>query len=120
MDKKEIYRLLDSISQQAHQVRELIEQTSSTAERKAVEEVKKHICPYCKESTKGERTVRGAHVKCHKKVNRAINALEITDDQAVRRGWLLAAEKGGRSFAKDQPVPRAEASQTKRVRKKKP
>lgn len=119
MDKKEIYRLLDAISTQAQQVRELIAASTTAAEKQAIEEVSKDICPYCKESTKNERTVRGTHVRCHKKINRAINSLEISDIQAVRRGWMLESDKGGRRYAEDQPIPKAAATKaTSRTKKK--
>jgi phage FluMu protein Com len=40
------------------------------------------------------KRIRGACPACHKKVNRLIISEEMTDEDAVKRGWFLPANKG--------------------------
>lgn len=75
------------------------------------------VCVCCDEPLEaGERTYRGAHERCYKKVTRAISAGKITDDEAVNEGLLLPREKGGRRYAAEDPL--ATMIARKRARKK--
>lgn len=77
---------------------ELIDlQQPSASETRATEVSSDGLCTFCEEPILGDEPhFRGAHQRCYKKINRAINSGEINDEQAVRRGWFLPPGRGGR------------------------
>lgn len=85
------------------------EPAKSTPEKAASlgEEGKCTICQKLLESDPKKpdklKQIRGACPACHKKVNRLLVEGTITDEEAVKRGWLREAKKGGRPFSPGSP-----------------
>lgn len=102
IDRAKLNRALKLLAD-ARKSLELIEvelgdsQKPSEDQLRAAKIAEKGLCIFCEEPIVGdEPQFRGTHQRCYKKVNRAINSGEINDEQAVRRGWILPANKGGR------------------------
>lgn len=76
------------------------------------------LCCYCGEPHGDDKVYRGDHEKCYKKIQRLVSSKESTDEQAVRRGWWLPAEKGGRRFSNTDPIGKFKAEKTTISRKK--
>ncbi len=68
-------------------------------ERSAIERIRKcreqDLCVACEQPLYGE-SVRGCHWKCYKATMRAIERGELTEEQRVREGKLLASRRAGR------------------------
>lgn len=102
---QEIVDQMDAMILQLSTLRDTLEGSVPEAEKNALERVSKSQCTYCGENIIGDEVVfRGAHQRCYKKVNRAVHSGTITDDQAVSRGWVLPADRGGRKTAPNDPL----------------
>lgn len=95
---KTIERHLDSI-------KALVSDETTEDEEEAIRRVEDGCCVYCGEEVlKGETVFRGAHQRCYKRVRRVIASGEITEDQAISRGWLLVTGKAGRKLDENDPL----------------
>ena len=114
----------DLIAIQVMQLKEFLcrDEGSSKTNTAALRRSAKGNCVYCDEQIEeGEKHFRGAHQRCYKKVNRLINAGQISEDTAIERGWILPAERGGRPLDADDPIAKylAEAQQIAKAARKK-
>jgi hypothetical protein len=100
----EILKQVDKLIYQMEQLRLLVKESPSEMPKDAIEKSARGLCTYCAEKLGDGRQFRGAHEKCYKRVNRAINSGEITDAQAVARGYILPGDKGGRPVAANDPI----------------
>jgi hypothetical protein len=58
---------------------------------------KRHLCVACMEPIQeGEKTSRGAHMRCYQATMRAIATGQTTEAERVGQGKLLAPGKAGR------------------------
>lgn len=105
MDETIIFKMLSAVIDQLDQIRNLITPKQTLEAAEALELAEKGLCCYCKEPFRPkEPKTRGCHRKCHRKINRAVHSGVISDQQAVDRGWILPAGKGGRKFSEDEPL----------------
>lgn len=106
MNKNEIAKLLAKLTEVAAQLQCAFENREPDAPPEALEKAALGLCLYCAEVLDdGGRTFRGAHERCYKRVNRAINAGTLTEIQAVERGYILpVTSKGGRRPPPDDPI----------------
>lgn len=95
-----IKKLEQTIRQCAEMITELKGETSPRVKmnrKLARDRHSQGLCTYCGERIAGrEPQVRGAHQKCHKRIRRMVTSGEITEQQAVDRGYLLVGKVGGR------------------------
>lgn len=88
----------------ADEVKETANSTPAEAQRR----FQKGCCTYCDELllVKDSKVVhiRGAHPKCHKKINRLMVEGSLTEESAVARGWLLPGKPGGRPPSPNSPA----------------
>jgi len=121
MNTRELQHSLRSIIEQLSLIVESLAAKSETPEMlEAVKRNNQGLCCFCGEPH-GEGVIyRGDHEKCYKRVSRTIASKEITDEQAVRRGWWLPADKGGRKVDASDPISKykQEKSPTPKSRKK--
>lgn len=96
MDRKKLLEAIQALKLQANILESLVSESISEAEEEAVRRNNQGLCTYCGEPHGSGRVIRGAHERCHKRINRAVNAFEHTDAQVVKRGWLLPKDFGGR------------------------
>lgn len=104
MQSVEILRQVDKVIQQMEHLRLLVKSSGTASPKEALEKAEKGLCTYCAEKLGDARAFRGAHERCYKRVNRAINSGEITDAQAVARGYILVGGVGGRPVSMDDPI----------------
>lgn len=100
----DILKHVDKVIQQLEQLRLLVKASEPESPKEAQEKAAKGLCTYCAEKLGTGRSFRGAHEKCYKRVNRAINSGEITDAQAVARGYILPGGSGGRPVNPGDPI----------------
>lgn len=117
MNRKEVVKRLTILIEQVQHIKAMVEEMPSAIPDGAVQRAEGGLCVYCGEVLDdGGRKFRGAHERCYKRVNRAINSGVITEQQAVARGYILPVEeKGGRKPDSNDPIVlalKAEQSQT--------
>lgn len=121
MNVREIQQTIRSVIEQLNALSDSISARTDTPESiEAERRVNSGLCCYCGEPHGDSVIYRGAHEKCYKKVQRAVISKEITDEQAVRRGFWLPADKGGRKPDLSDPLARmiAEKASSPKARKK--
>lgn len=101
MKEEEIVEKLEAIANFCTDLIDQIQGGSDPRVKKARQQAKrraeKDLCTYCGDPVKpGEEAHRGAHGRCYKRIKREIAAGEITDNQAVNRGYYLPGSRGGR------------------------
>lgn len=121
MDTRQLLSQLNGLITQIEQIKADINSKYETPEMiEARKKSEKGLCCYCGEPHGDDRILRGDHQRCHKKIQRAVASKEITDEQAIRRGWILPPDPGGRKVDPDDPIGRflAEKEATPKARKK--
>jgi len=114
----EISKRIDQIMVQLTQVKSLLDTRVTAESKEAIRRAEQGLCTYCSEKLEpGERAFRGAHQRCYKRVNRAINAGTITDQQAINRGWVLVSDPGGSKVPDNDPIKVSQS--TKRAKRPK-
>lgn len=126
MNTKLLLKQIDIAVAALSEIRKLVSEESrpSSSPKEAKRRAAAKCCTYCGEAIPpvgidGKRTdVRGAHVKCHKAITRLIVSGVLTDEDAVAKGWLLSAEKGGRPPSPKSPAYRLMQEELERLRRK--
>lgn len=113
--------IMETRAVQQH-IRSVIEQLTRLLDNLSAKSETPEMQVAREKSEKGDDVIyRGDHQKCYKRVWRVIHAKEITEEQAIRRGWMLPAEQGGRKISDPtDPIAKfmAEKVVTPRPRKK--
>lgn len=116
----EIAKLAEKIAELSAKLAEMVkDEPPPTVPKEALEKAAKGLCTYCADPLDSGRIFRGAHERCYKRINRAIHAGEITEQQAVSRGYMLLGEKGGRPADPNDPITASKAPPSAPKRKTK-
>ncbi len=89
MNSAEQIELLKQIIRQCESLLSGIEASLPAPAKEAIMLYERGLCTECKEPIGDERSLRGAHVKCHKRIQRRIEKGELTDSEAVAAGFWL-------------------------------
>lgn len=96
MDNQEVNERINSLIAELELLRRVITQGQAIFPRFAEKSVAERRCLDCGLPLGSAKVVRGCHESCHKRISRAIERGELTDDDAISKGWLTPASGGGR------------------------
>ncbi len=97
MDPNAIAEKLSSLIEELQSLHRMISEGPGTLPAEARSMLKKRICLGCgKPIPADERSVRGNHEACWKRIQRAIEAGRMTEDEAIQNGFLAPKRTGGR------------------------
>lgn len=97
-NKKDFNKAIDEVIKALEHLRSFVDVLPKEPEIPMEAEVmlKKNRCLFCGDNFDGTRVIRGVHQKCHQKIRRMIESKEITNKQAIERGYWLPRGDGGR------------------------
>jgi hypothetical protein len=100
MSETEVDKIIEKVKAYLGQLEVLLSENRKEPQppAEALKKAESSICLLCDNVIgRDEKKWRGCHERCHQKISRQIKSGEVTDKQAITRGWWLPKKKGGRT-----------------------
>ena len=97
MDSSDAIKRIDSVIYELSQLKKLLTEGTAVPPPSIQELISSRTCLNCKKKiTAAQKSVRGCHQHCYRRIIRSIESGQLTENDAITAGILAPKQKSGR------------------------